>query len=190
MFASNRANFLTDRIEGSAKTINIKKPKDLVQIPKMLDNFCFFTKSLLNQKKSRKNDQKTNQQREVWGPLGASLGGTQGSPLGAPRRGGRPKPRGSNSLCPWFFNGFLRFRLIVPFINSSEFSKSLQKSSEQIDFTRLQICDFVKRVHFTRTGRTEHINEQLVRHLPYQSKRLGREVAARLLVDFWTTWRR
>ena len=42
VFGSNRANFLTDRIQGPAKTTNIKKPTDLVKIPKMLDNLLFF----------------------------------------------------------------------------------------------------------------------------------------------------
>ena len=41
VFGSNRANFLTDRIQGPAKTTNIKKPTDLVKIPKMLDNLLF-----------------------------------------------------------------------------------------------------------------------------------------------------
>ena len=48
VFGSNRANFLTDRIQGPAKTTNIKKPTDLVKIPKMLDNLLFFTKNLVN----------------------------------------------------------------------------------------------------------------------------------------------
>ena len=34
MFGSNQANFLTDRIQCPAKTTNIMKPKDLVEIPK------------------------------------------------------------------------------------------------------------------------------------------------------------
>ena len=32
VFGSNRANFLTDRIQDPAKTININKQKDLVKI--------------------------------------------------------------------------------------------------------------------------------------------------------------
>ena len=37
--SSNRADFLTDRIPATAKTTNIKKPKDLVNIQKMFDNW-------------------------------------------------------------------------------------------------------------------------------------------------------
>ena len=42
MFGFHRANFLTDRIQGPAKTTSIKKPTDLVKILKMLDNILPF----------------------------------------------------------------------------------------------------------------------------------------------------
>ena len=41
VFGSNRAHFLTDRIQGPAKATNIKKPTDLVKIPRMLENLLF-----------------------------------------------------------------------------------------------------------------------------------------------------
>ena len=46
VFGCNRANFLNDRSEGPAKTINIKTPETLVKLPKILTTFGFFTENL------------------------------------------------------------------------------------------------------------------------------------------------
>ena len=70
VFGSNRANFLTDRIQGPAKTTNIKKPTDLVKIPKMLDNLSLFYQNLANQKKIKKNLPENKPKERGLGPLG------------------------------------------------------------------------------------------------------------------------
>ena len=102
VFGSNRANFLTDRIQIPAKTTNIKKPTDLVKIPKMLDKLLFFTKNLENHKKiKKKNTRKPTKRERVgapWGPLGPPRGGTQGSPRDPTPRGAPKGPQGAPTL--------------------------------------------------------------------------------------------
>ena len=70
MFGFHRANFLTDRIQGPAKTTNIKKPTDLVKIPKMLDNLCFCYQNLENHKNIKKNLPENKPKERALGPLG------------------------------------------------------------------------------------------------------------------------
>ena len=70
MFGFHRAKFLTNRIQGPAKTTNIKKPTDLVKIPKMLDNLLFFTNNLENHEKIKKNLPENKPKERGLGPLG------------------------------------------------------------------------------------------------------------------------
>ena len=67
----------------------------------------------------RKPSKNQGREREGWGPLGPPF-------------------------CPRCFYGFLRFGLVFTFINYSEIHFLVAEIKRNIDFTRLQMRDFVK----------------------------------------------